>query len=210
MVNVADPKAPRTKLMTPPKAPGTHVNLPPRQPDLEIVDVGAREELQDLNRQLAVLREKNQELDTENRALNDKVGNLSTHLNNFEFSTLEHLAKPSPSSLPPSHRLKKWTVIGSIIAAMIAAGGAVTSAVINSRSNTLSKAQLAMQSNETRRLIAAAQKSTEDTFNAGAREGARLAVIEYEKNKPIPPIKKPPTPVKKKVAPKPPIVIQPL
>lgn len=196
--------------MNPPKAPGTHYDLPPRKADLEIVDVGARQELQELNRQVDILREKNDELEKENRDLEHKVNTLVIHLNNFEFSTLEHLAKPSSSSMPASTRIKKWTVIGSIIAALIAAGGAVTSAVINSRSNTLSKAQLAMQADETRRLIAAAQKSTEDTFNAGAREGARLAVFEWEKNKPIPPIKKPPTPVKKKVAPKPPVVIQPL
>jgi hypothetical protein len=195
--------------MNPPKAPGTHYDLPPRKADLEIVDVGARQELQELNRQVDILREKNDELEKENRDLEHKVNTLVIHLNNFEFSTLEHLAKPSSSSMPASTRIKKWTVIGGILAAFIAAGGAVTSAVINSRSNTLSKAQLAMQSDETRRLIAASQKSTEDTFNAGAREGARLIAIEFEKNKPTPPIKKPSTPVKKKVAPKPPVA-QPL
>jgi hypothetical protein len=196
--------------MNPPKAPGTHYDLPPRkQPDLEIVDVGARQELQELNRQVDILREKNDELEKENRDLEHKVNTLVIHLNNFEFSTLEHLAKPSSSSIPASTRIKKWTVIGGILAALIAAGGAVTSAVINSRSNTLSKTQLALQAEETRRLIAAAQKSTEDTFAAGAKEGARLTAIEFEKNKPIPPIKKPPTPVKKKVAPKPPVA-QPL
>jgi hypothetical protein len=195
--------------MNPPKAPGTHYDLPPRKTDLEIVDVGARRELEELNRQVGTLRDKNDELERESKHLDYKVSTLVIHLNNFEFSTLEHLAKPSSSSMPASTRIKKWTVVGGIIAALIAAGGAVTSAIINSRSNTLSKAQLAMQSDETRRLIMAAQKSTEDTFNAGAREGARLIALEFEKNKQIPPIKKPPTPVKKKVAPKPPVA-QPL
>lgn len=195
--------------MNPPKAPGTHYDLPPRKTDLEIVDVGARREIEELNRQVGTLRDKNDELERESKHLDYKVSTLVIHLNNFEFSTLEHLAKPSSSSMPASTRIKKWTVVGGIIAALIAAGGAVTSAIINSRSNTLSKAQLAMQSDETRRLIMAAQKSTEDTFNAGAREGARLIALEFEKNKPTPPIKKPPTPVKKKVAPKPPVA-QPL
>jgi len=195
--------------MNPPKAPGTHYDLPPRKTDLEIVDVGARRELEELNRQVGTLRDKNDELERESKHLDYKVSTLVIHLNNFEFSTLEHLAKPSSSSMPASTRIKKWTVVGGIIAALIAAGGAVTSAIINSRSNTLSKTQLAMQADETRRLIAAAQKSTEDTFAAGAKEGARLTAIEFEKNKPIPPIKKPPTPVKKKVAPKPPVA-QPL
>lgn len=195
--------------MNPPKAPGTHYDLPPRKTDLEIVDVGARRELEELNRQVGTLRDKNDELERVCKHLDYKVSTLVIHLNNFEFSTLEHLAKPSSSSMPASTRIKKWTVVGGIIAALIAAGGAVTSAIINSRSNTLSKAQLAMQSDETRRLIMAAQKSTEDTFNAGAREGARLIAIEFEKNKPTPPIKKPSTPVKKKVAPKPPVA-QPL
>jgi cell division septum initiation protein DivIVA len=194
--------------MNPPKAPGTYFDLPPRKPDLEIVDVGARNELQELNRQLAIVQEKNEELEKENRELENKVNNLVIHLNNFEFSTLEHLTKPNQSSMPASTRIKKWTVIGSIIAAMIAAGGAVTSAVINSRSSTLSKAQLATQAEETRKLIAAAQKSTEETFMAGAREGARQTVLELEKSKPVPPIKKPNPP--KKVAPKPPVVAQPL
>jgi len=205
---VTEPKAPPPRPMNQFRATGTHYDLPKREPDLEIVDVGARQELQELNRQLELVRENNEELERENKDLEHKVDILTIRLNNFEFSTLERLAKPSQSSLPASTRIKKWTVIGSIIAALIAAGGAVTSSVINSRSNTLSKAQLATQADETRRLISAAQKSTEESFNAGAREGARLTAIDYEKNKPIPPIKKPPTPVKKRVAPKPPVVIQ--
>jgi cell division septum initiation protein DivIVA len=177
-----------------PIAPGTKLPLPPRQPDLEIVDVGARIQIESLNDQVDSLKE-------DNNSLKNQVDHIRNHLNTFEFATLEHLAgrPPAPSTTPPS-KIKKWTVIGTIAASIIAASGAITAAVINNKTARASRLQ---QAEVARQVVMDNQKSTSESFMAGVREGARQAVIDMEKNKEPPPIKKPDVITKKKKAPQP-------
>ena len=160
-----------------------------------MVDAGARERIEELNNQIALLKEKNEQLEQHNHRNESKLDYLALHLNNFELSTLERLAKPSSSSSPPSSRLKKWAIVGTIMGSIIAASGAITAAVINSKTSAATRAQ---QAEVTRQVVANSQRSSEETFMAGVQEGVQKTVIELEKNKPIPPIKKPEALVKKK------------
>lgn len=174
--------------MNPPKAPGTNVELPSRKPDLEIVDVPARELIEDLQNKVDELQEKNDDLEIRNHQNEDKLNALSIHLSNFELSTLEHLSKPSSSSTPPANRIKKWAVVGTVLAALITTAGAITAAYINSKASAASRQQ---QAEVARQVVLDSQKSTSEAFMNGVREGAHQAILELEKNKEIPPIQKP-------------------
>ena len=185
--------------MNSPKVPEAGSPVPTRKSD-PIVDAGVREELARLNEQINLLREKNEKLEQQNRKNESKLDYLALHLNNFELSILERLAKPSSSTSPPASRLKKWAIAGTIIGSIIAASGAITAAVINSKTSAATRAQ---QAEVTRQVVANSQKSTNETFMAGIREGVQQTMLEMEQNKPIPPIKKPEALVKKK-APQPP------
>jgi hypothetical protein len=176
-----------------PNAPGTKLPLPPKQVDLEIVDVGSRVQIESLMTQVESLKE-------DNDSLKNQVDHIRNHLNTFEFATLEHLAgRPESPSTTPS-KVKKWTVIGTIAASIIAASGAITAAVINNRTARASRQQ---QAEVARQVVMDNQRSTSESFMAGVREGAKQAVIDMEKNKEIPPIKKPEDKKKKAPTPKP-------
>ena len=177
-----------------PNAPGTKLPLPPKQVDLEIVDVGSRVQIESLIAQVELLKE-------DNDSLKNQVDHIRNHLNTFEFATLEHLAgRPESPSTTPPNKIKKWTVIGTIAASIIAATGAISAAVINNRTARASREQ---QAEVARQVVMNNQKSTSESFMAGVREGAKQAVIDMEKNKEPPPIKKPDVITKKKKAPPP-------